>query len=116
MAIIKKKTWPVYFEAVASGKKNFDLRLDDFAIKEGDTLVLEEWDPEMKEYTGRTIEKKSNFCREIQNRPALLAGRRDQGKRRTDTFPRIVFVEAIILYYEAADISIKTGTTFERGD
>jgi len=26
MAIIKKKIWPEYFEAVASGKKKYELR------------------------------------------------------------------------------------------
>lgn len=61
MAIIRKKTWPNYFEAVASGKKNFDLRLNDFDITAGDTLVLEEWDPETKAYTGRKLEKKVTF-------------------------------------------------------
>ncbi len=63
MAIIKKKTWPgpKYFDAIAAGKKKFDLRLDDFEVHEGDTLVLEEWDPEKKEYTGRTIEKKVTY-------------------------------------------------------
>jgi ASC-1-like (ASCH) protein len=57
MATIKKKTWPEYFEAVFSGKKKYDLRLNDFEIDEGDILVLEEWNPETKEYTGRTVEK-----------------------------------------------------------
>ena len=57
MAIIKKKTWPDIFELMASGKKSFDLRVADFDIKEGDTLMLEEWNPETKEYTGRTIQK-----------------------------------------------------------
>lgn len=57
MSIIKKKIWPEYFEAVASGKKKCELRLNDFEVKEGDTLVLEEWDPKTKEYTGRKVEK-----------------------------------------------------------
>ena len=57
MATIRKKTWPEFFEAVASGKKNFDVRLNDFEVKEGDTLVLEEWSPKTNAYTGRTIEK-----------------------------------------------------------
>ncbi len=61
MAIIRKKAWPEYFEAVASGKKNYDLRLDDFEVNEGDTLVLEEWDPKTKEYTGRKIEKRVTY-------------------------------------------------------
>ena len=58
MTEIKKKVWPEMFEAVLSGKKNFDLRLDDFPCNEGDILILEEWNPETKEYTGRKIEKK----------------------------------------------------------
>jgi len=61
MAIIKKKTWAKDFELIESGKKKFDLRLADFDVQEGDTLVLEEWNPEIKEYTGRTIEKKVDF-------------------------------------------------------
>jgi len=59
--IIKKKAWPEMFEAVLIGKKNFDLRLDDFECNEGDILVLEEWNPETKEYTGRKIEKKISY-------------------------------------------------------
>jgi len=30
MAIIKKKIWPEYFDAVVSGKKKYELRLNDF--------------------------------------------------------------------------------------
>lgn len=57
MEIIRKKIYPEYFDAVLSGKKKFELRLNDFDIKAGDTLALEEWDPVKKEYTGRKIEK-----------------------------------------------------------
>ena len=58
---IHKKIWPEYFEAVLSGKKKYELRLDDFEIKEGDTLVLEEWEPNSKSYTGRKIDKKVTY-------------------------------------------------------
>jgi len=61
MAIIKKKIWTEYFELIDSGKKKFELRLADFDIQEGDTLILEEWNPETKEYTGRIIRKEVNF-------------------------------------------------------
>lgn len=40
-----------------SGKKKFELRLQDFIIDEGDTLVLKEWDPERNDYTGREVTK-----------------------------------------------------------
>ncbi len=61
MAIVKKKIWPEYFELVASGKKNFELRLNDFNVAEGDILFLEEWDPKTKKYTGRKIEQKVGY-------------------------------------------------------
>jgi len=61
MAVIKKKTWPEIFELVGSGKKKFDVRSNDFDIEEGDTIILEEWDPKIKQYTGRKIEKKVSF-------------------------------------------------------
>ena len=61
MAIIKKKSWPKIFAAVKSGKKRFEVRLADFKVKRGDTLVLAEWDPKKKKFTGREIKKKVNF-------------------------------------------------------
>ena len=61
MSIIKKKIWPEYFEAVISGKKKYELRLNDFEIKEGDKMILEEWDPKTNKYTGRKIDKKVTY-------------------------------------------------------
>lgn len=54
--VIKKKIWPEYFDRVVAGQKNFELRLGDFVVAEGDTLILEEWDPKTKQYSGRTVE------------------------------------------------------------
>ena len=65
MAVIKKKIWPELFEEVASGKKKCEVRLNDFEINAGDTLVLEEWDPGAGDYTGRTIEKKVTHVAEF---------------------------------------------------
>jgi len=67
MFIVKKKAWPEFFEKVLKGEKNFDLRLGDFNINEGDVLVLEEWDPKTKEYTGRKIEKKVKYLMRTKN-------------------------------------------------
>jgi ASC-1-like (ASCH) protein len=61
MSVIKKKIWPNIFELVKSGQKRFEVRLADFAIKEGDILILEEWNPETEAYTGRTIQKKVDY-------------------------------------------------------
>ena len=61
MATIRKKVWKEYFEKIIAGKKKFELRLADFEVSEGDTLVLEEWDKERKEYTGRKIETTATY-------------------------------------------------------
>ena len=61
MAVIKKKIWPKGFELVKSGKKRFEFRLADFKIREGDILILEEYDPKRKEYSGRKIRRKVKF-------------------------------------------------------
>lgn len=58
---IRKKTWTEAFEKVLSGEKTFDARLANFECNVGDILVLEEYDPKLKRYTGRKIEKKITF-------------------------------------------------------
>jgi ASC-1-like (ASCH) protein len=58
MAVISKKLNREYFDQVVSGKKKYELRLNDFDIAEGDTLLLREWDKDAKTYTGREIAKR----------------------------------------------------------
>jgi len=57
MKRVEKKIWPEYFQQILDDKKTFELRLNDFEIKEGDVLFLREWDPAKKDYTGRWLEK-----------------------------------------------------------
>jgi len=61
MSITKKKINQKYFNLVKAGKKRFELRLADFKIKPGDILVLQEWNPKAKKYTGRELRKRVNF-------------------------------------------------------
>jgi hypothetical protein len=58
MKKIEKKTHPKYFQMVLDGEKNFEIRLADWKCEKGDILVLREWDPKTKKYTGRVLEKK----------------------------------------------------------
>jgi ribosomal protein S17 len=58
---IEKKVWPKYFQKILVGVKKFEVRLNDFECNIGDVLVLREWDPEKKEYTGREIEKDVSY-------------------------------------------------------
>lgn len=49
------KLWPEYYAEVHAGTKKFELRNNDRDFKVGDTVFLEEWSPDTKEYTGRKL-------------------------------------------------------------
>ncbi|HEY4518023.1 MAG TPA: DUF3850 domain-containing protein [Candidatus Paceibacterota bacterium] len=55
---IEKKCWPEQFEGLISGERRLDLRLADFKVKAGDTLILREWDRRTRKYTGRELKRK----------------------------------------------------------
>ena len=61
MAKIEKKISPKFFQRILDGDKTYEIRLADFSCKEGDILVLKEWDPDAKDYTGRSVEKKITY-------------------------------------------------------
>jgi hypothetical protein len=39
------KTWPEFFDAIADGRKTFEIRKNDRGFQTGDELVLLKWDP-----------------------------------------------------------------------
>jgi hypothetical protein len=39
------KIWPVYYQAVKSGQKTFELRNNDRGFQKGDRVILREFDP-----------------------------------------------------------------------
>jgi len=41
MTVHTVKCWPVYFDAIKSGDRPFDIRRDDRGYQKGDTLVLQ---------------------------------------------------------------------------
>lgn len=49
------KTWPEPFAAVWRGDKFHEVRKNDRGFTTNDLLVLREYEPETKTYTGRTI-------------------------------------------------------------
>lgn len=52
------KTWPPFFQQIIDGEKTFELRRNDRGFKTGDYLVLEEYQPDGKIYTGRILVRK----------------------------------------------------------
>jgi len=59
MEIHELKTWPEYFDAVWTNKKNFEVRKNDRGYQIGDLLLLREYNPApglaSGEYSGREI-------------------------------------------------------------
>lgn len=54
MTLHDLKTWPRFFDDVASGRKTWEVRrVDDRTFQAGDSLRLREWDPANGAYTGR---------------------------------------------------------------
>lgn len=56
----EKKVWMEWFQKILDGQKHYELRLADWECQPGDELVLKEWNPETKAYTGRELIKKVN--------------------------------------------------------
>lgn len=62
-----KKVWPEYFQKILDGKKSYELRLADWDCNEGDILLLKEWDPNTKAFTGRELEKEVTYVGKTKN-------------------------------------------------
>lgn len=52
------KTWPEFFADLLTGEKTFELRNDDRKFRIGDQLILQEWDPLTKLYSGRETRRR----------------------------------------------------------
>jgi len=48
------KTWPNFFDAIAEGRKTFEIRKNDRGFQTGDILELVKWDPNRNVYVTRT--------------------------------------------------------------
>jgi len=57
----KLKIWPLYFVAMLEGKKSFELRRNDRNFKVGDYLILEEWEPSTKQFTGACLTRRVDY-------------------------------------------------------
>lgn len=58
------KTWPEYYKQVELGVKTFEIRRKDRDFKVGDILFLQEYDPNLGEYTGKQLSRKVTYILE----------------------------------------------------
>lgn len=55
MKVHKLKILPEYYNAQIEGKKNFEIRRNDRGYQVGDWILLKEYNPKIKEFTGRKV-------------------------------------------------------------
>lgn len=55
------KTWPLYYQDMVYGPKNFEVRRNDRDFQVGDLLVLREFDPTTMEYSGREATRRVTY-------------------------------------------------------
>lgn len=55
------KVWPEYFDAIKRGDKTFEIRRNDRDYQVGDTLILKEFDPIKRQYTGNSIKAQITY-------------------------------------------------------
>jgi hypothetical protein len=67
MRVIEKKIWPKPFREILQNKKRHEIRLADFKIDSGDTILLKEWNPKSKKYTGRELKFKVGSIVKVKN-------------------------------------------------
>lgn len=68
----KLKINPVFFAAVLSGRKNFEIRKNDRGFLPGDTVTLCEYDAKRREYTGRTTGAVIGYVSEFEQKPGYV--------------------------------------------
>jgi len=50
-----------YFKDILDEVKTFEIRLADFECEKGDIILLREWNPSTKQYTGRELIKEVGY-------------------------------------------------------
>lgn len=67
------KIWPVYYNPVLAGEKTFEIRDNrDRDFKSGDQIVLREWDPDLKDYTGRSVKGEITYVTDYGQQPGFV--------------------------------------------
>lgn len=51
------KIHPQYFKDVMLGLKHFEIRYNDRGFREGDVVILKEWDGDSLTYTGKYVKR-----------------------------------------------------------
>lgn len=71
MARHELKTLPVFFDALAEGRKGFEIRRNDRGFRVGDLVCLREWQAEGG-YSGREIRRRVTYLTDYEQKPGFV--------------------------------------------
>lgn len=66
------KCWPENFSPLMSYKKTFEIRKNDRDFRAGDYLLINEYDPNKKLYTGRMEKRKVSYLTDFKQRKGYI--------------------------------------------
>lgn len=70
--IHKLKILPEYFIAVALGYKTFEIRKNDRDFKVNDVIFLQEWHPDIKDFTGRQVAGQITYITDYEQKEGFV--------------------------------------------
>ena len=72
MKVYKLKILPEYYKAQIEGKKNFEIRKNDRGYQVGDWILLKEYNPEIKKFTGRKVTVEVTYITNYQQKDGYV--------------------------------------------
>lgn len=72
MNIHNLKCYPEFFSAIRNGWKKFEIRKNDRDYQAGDLLVLQEYHPETKRYTGHLLLRSVMYLTDFEQKPGYV--------------------------------------------
>lgn len=66
------KCWPKFFQASWAGSKPFEIRNNDRNFAVNDEVCLQEFDPDLDDYSGREIEGFIRYITDFEQKPGYV--------------------------------------------
>jgi hypothetical protein len=85
--VINQRVEKEYFARIAAGDQR-DVHLAARAVHAGDTVILEEWDPDTQEYTGRKVETVATAVHPLPAAADRAEGEEGKGLYRVEFTPK----------------------------
>lgn len=66
------KTWPKFYEAILNNTKPFEIRKNDRDFQVNDHVILREWEPSIRKYSGRSAQVVITYLTDFEQKPGFV--------------------------------------------